>query len=113
MATASPFQLALWQSISRHLDITVSTESTAAQLADHVPLKSLITRRLEPEHRRVRIAAYWPTDSLDQSVGEIQLPETAWGRLERWMRQKTILHSAADGAKAKALLELLQIPDVA
>jgi transcriptional regulator with GAF, ATPase, and Fis domain len=113
MAIASPFQLALWQSISRHLDIAESTESTAALLADHVPLKSLITRRLDPEHRRVRIAAHWPTDSIDQSAGEIQLPEAAWGRLERWMRQKTVLHSAADGAKAKALLELLQIPDTA
>src|SRR6476620_5473826 len=113
MATASPFQLALWQSISRHLDIAESTESTAALLADHVPLTSLITRRLEPEHRRVRIAAHWPTDSMDQSAGEIQLPESAWGRLEHWMRHKTVLHSGADGAKAKVLLELLQIPDAA
>jgi hypothetical protein len=113
MAITSQFELALWQSISRHLDIAESTESTAALLADHVPLKSLITRRLEPEHRRVRIAAHWPSDSMNRSVAEIQVPEAAWGRLERWMRQKTVLHAAADGAKAKALLELLQIPDAA
>jgi hydrogenase-4 transcriptional activator len=113
MATPSPFQLALWQSISRHLDIAESTESTGELLADQVPLKSLITRRLEPEHRRVRIAAHWPTDSLDQSAAEIQLADATWGRLERWMRQKTALHRAADGAKAKAMLELLQIPDAA
>src|SRR6476661_10820407 len=111
MAIASPFQLALWQSISRHLDIAESTESTAALLAHLVPLQSLASRRLEPEHRRVRVAAHWPTDSEDQSAGEIQLPEAAWSRLERWMRQKAVLHSAADGAKAKSLIELLQISD--
>src|SRR6187401_3636628 len=109
MATASPFQLALWQSISRHLDVAESTESTAGLLAHDVPLQSLTTWRLEPEHRRVRLAAHWPADSGDQSTGEIQLPASAWDRLERWMRQKTVLHSAADGTKAKPLLELLQI----
>jgi transcriptional regulator with GAF, ATPase, and Fis domain len=111
MAIASPFQLALWQSISRHLDIAESTESTASLLAHHVPLQSLATRRLEPEHRRVRVVAHWAKDSEEQSAGEIQLPEAAWGRLERWMRQKAVLHSATDGTKAKALLELLQISD--
>jgi hydrogenase-4 transcriptional activator len=111
MATTSPFQLALWQSISRHLDIAESTESTADLLADHVPLYSLTTRRLEPEHRRVRVAAHWPADSADQSTGEIQLPDAAWAKLERWMRQKVVMHSSADGAKAKALIELLHVSD--
>src|SRR2546430_5226840 len=109
MPTASPFQLALWQSISRHLDIAESTESTASLLAQHVPLGSLTTWRFEPEHRRVSAVGHWPADSPEQSIGEIQLAEASWGRLERWMRQKTILHSAADGAKAKPLIELLQI----
>jgi hydrogenase-4 transcriptional activator len=111
MAAPSPFQFALWQSISRHLDIAESTESTAGLLADHVPLQSLTTWRLDQEHHRVRVVAHWPADSLEQSTAEIQLPEASWGRLERWMRQKAVLHSAADGAKAKALIELLQISD--
>src|SRR3954470_18309571 len=109
MAIASPFELALWQSISRHLDITESTESTASLLAHHLPLQSLTTRRLEPEHRRVRVVARWTADSENQSAGEIQLPDAAWGRLERWVRQKSALHSATDGTKAKALIELLQM----
>src|SRR4051794_13310469 len=113
MTIASTFQLALWQSVSRHLDIAESTESTGGLLADHMPLQSLTVRRLEPEHRRVRLVAKWPADPADQSAGEIQLPDAAWGRLERWMRQKAVLHSAADGAKAKSLIELLQISDAA
>src|SRR6188768_704631 len=111
MVTASPFQLALWQSVSRHLDIAESTESTAELLASHVPIHSLVTRRLEPEHRRVRIAAQWPQDLVIQSAGEIQLPESAWNRLERWVRQKAVTHLAAEGSKAESLLELLQLPD--
>ena len=80
MAIASAsFQLALWQSISRHLDIAESTESTAELLAEHVPLQSLTTRRLEPEHRRVRVVAHWPTNSADQSA---ERNSAARGRLE-------------------------------
>src|SRR5690349_20826770 len=105
MTLVSPYQLALWQSVSRHLDIAESTESTAELLANHVPLQLLVTRRLEPEHRRVRIAARWPADSADQSASEVQLPDAAWGKLERWLRQKTVLHLATDGAKAKSLIE--------
>src|SRR3954454_14278933 len=111
MPTASPFQLALWQNVSRHLDIAESTEWTAGLIAQHVPLQSLTTLRLDPEHRRVREVAHWSAHSTDQSIEEVHLPEASWGRLERWMRQKTILHSVADGAKAKSLLELLRIPD--
>ena len=50
MSATIPLQLALWQGISRHLDISESTESTAALLAEHLPLRSLVVRRLEPEH---------------------------------------------------------------
>jgi hydrogenase-4 transcriptional activator len=111
MPTASPFQLSLWKSISRHLDIAESTDSTADLLAEHVPLHSLTTLRLDPEHRRVRVAAHWPAGSPEQSSGEIQLPESSWSRLDRWMRQTTILHSTADVAKAKPLIDMLRIPD--
>lgn len=113
MATAPPFQLALWQSISRHLDIAESTESTAALLAHHVPLESLTTRRLEPEHRRVRVVAHWPADSGQSYAGEIQMPSPTWNKLERWARQKTVLHASADDTKTTPLLELLQISDAA
>jgi hydrogenase-4 transcriptional activator len=111
MPTASSFQLALWQNVSRHLDIAESTEWTGGLIAQHVPLQSLTTWRLELEHRRIRVVAHWSADSPEQSIEEVQLPEASWVRLERWMRQKTTLHSAAESAKAKPLLESLQIAD--
>jgi transcriptional regulator with GAF, ATPase, and Fis domain len=55
--------------------------------------------------------AHWPADPPEPSFSEIQLPEATWALLERWMRQKTILHSATQGAKAKPVLDLLRIPD--
>jgi hydrogenase-4 transcriptional activator len=113
MPVASSLELTLWQSISRHLDIAESTESTALLLAEHGKLRSLTTWRLEPEYRRVRIVAHWPADSTDPSTVERQLPEAAWQRLDRWVRQKAVLHSAADGTKASSLMELLQISDAA
>jgi hydrogenase-4 transcriptional activator len=76
-----------------------------------VPLQSLTTWRLEPEHRRARVVAHWPADSPVQSTGESQFVAASWARLERWMRQKVVLHSAADGAKAKSLIAVLQLHD--
>jgi transcriptional regulator with GAF, ATPase, and Fis domain len=111
MQSASSYQLALWQSISRHLDIAGSTEYTARLLATNAPLRSLSTHRLEPEHHRVRLVAQWPADGTSNVVGELQLPKADWERLERWARQKTVLHSAADDAKAKSLLAALELDD--
>src|SRR3954463_12098945 len=109
MSQSSSFALALWQSISRHLDIAESTESTAALLAQYAPLTSLTTRRLEPEHRRVRVVAHWPADTGEAAPRELHLPETAWNRLERSLRQPGVLQTAADGAKAKSVADLLKI----
>src|SRR5437870_3536256 len=109
MAATTTFSVALWQSVSRHLDIAESTESTAKLVAEHVPLKSLTARRVEQEHRRVRVVANWPENPDDLASGEIQLPEAAWNRLERWRRQNGTMHTAADESKAKPLLDLLQV----
>jgi transcriptional regulator with GAF, ATPase, and Fis domain len=111
MPPISAFQLAVWQSVSRHLDITESTESAASLLAQTVPLKSLATHRLEPDHRRVRLAASSPANSRDSATGEFQLPEAAWNRLERWMRQKECLHRSENGEKANAIFELMRLPE--
>ncbi len=113
MVIPPSFELALWQSISRHLDIAESTESTAGLLAQHVPLQSLTTRRLEPEHRRVRVVAHWPAGTAENASGELQLPVAAWNRLERLLRQSGILHATADGAKAKAVSDLLELTETA
>jgi hydrogenase-4 transcriptional activator len=113
MSAAIPLRLALWQKVSRHLDIGESTESTAELLVQHAPLKSLTTRRIESEHRRARVVAHWPVKGRQAAAGEIQLPEGAWNRLERWIRQNAILHATADRAKAKQLFDLLQISETA
>jgi transcriptional regulator with GAF, ATPase, and Fis domain len=111
MSSAPSYQLALWQSISRHLDIAESNEYTARLLAKHVPLQSLSTHRLESEHHRIRLVAHWPTDANLDSAGELQLSKASWERLERWTRQNATLHSAADGAKGKSVLDALQLTD--
>src|SRR5262245_34063050 len=84
MAT-SAFRHALWQSVSRHLDIGESTESTASLLAEHAALGALLTQRLDTDHRRVRVVAAWPANANDKAASEIQLAESDWNRLERWM----------------------------
>ena len=43
------------------------------------------------------------------SADEIQLPEAAWRRLDRWMRQRKPLHKASDGDKAASIVELLHL----
>ncbi len=113
MAQADSLQLALWQSVSRHLDIAESTESTANLLAEHLPLESLSTRRLDFDHHRVRVVANWAANAADHATNESVLTETAWNRLERWTRQATMLHAAMDAAKGKNIFDFLQLSDIA
>jgi transcriptional regulator with GAF, ATPase, and Fis domain len=110
MSTLSEFQLGIWQSISRHLDVAESTDSTAALLAQHVPIKSLTTLRAEAEHRRVRLAAGWPANSAE-GFGELRLTDAGWNRLDRWMRPKAVFHKTAEGAPSKSVLELLHLSE--
>jgi hydrogenase-4 transcriptional activator len=106
MPANQQLQLALWQSVSRHMDIAESTESTAMLLADHMPLRVLKILRLEAEHHRVWTAAGWPANS-ENEANEVHLPEAAWRRLDRWLRQRNPLHKTSDGDKAASILELL------
>lgn len=107
-AITNSLPVALWQTVSRHLEISESTESTAALLAEHMPLRSLVVRRIESEHLRSRIIASWPAKPAGDSAGEIQLPNAAWRQLDRWLRQRKPLHKAADAAHGAAILKLLQ-----
>ena len=113
MPTLLPFRLALWQSVSRHLDISESTESTASLLAQYASLTSLTVRRIESDNRRMRIVAHWPEIKGDHTTGEIQLPNSSWGRLDRWLRQNAILQTSAGGPKVRAIVDLLQLSGIA
>jgi hydrogenase-4 transcriptional activator len=100
-------QLAVWQSISRHLEVSESTNSTATLLASHVPLNALILHRVDAEHRRLRVIASGPESSGNETLNELQLSESAWRRLERWMRQQTALHRTDDLEKADSIFGIL------
>src|SRR3954454_16342480 len=92
MSSIHAFQLALWQSISRHLEVTESTTSTAELLATQVPLATLVVHRIDAEHRRVRVVASGPGNAVNESTNELQLADASWRKLDRWMKQQTALH---------------------
>jgi transcriptional regulator with GAF, ATPase, and Fis domain len=104
-----PLRLALWQSVSRHLDIAESIDSTAELLAKHVPLESLTICRLDAEHRRVQVIANWPTGSVRKSFNDLQLSDSDWRRLDRWHRQRTAIHQADDADKLRSLCGMMQL----
>jgi transcriptional regulator with GAF, ATPase, and Fis domain len=103
----STLQLALWQSVSRHLDIGESTDSTAALLAERIPLQTLVIRRLDAEHHRLRVIARSPEDSATDVTDEIQLSDSNWRRLERWINQGVALHHLSEREQAEAILQLI------
>jgi transcriptional regulator with GAF, ATPase, and Fis domain len=107
-AGLAPLQLALWQSVSRHLDIGESAEAAASLLSKHLPIESLAVRRLDAEHHRVRIVAGWPSAAKHVGPSEFQLADADWRRLDRWWRQRTTFHKATGSRKATAICDLLQ-----
>ena len=62
MPVHQSLQLALWQSVCRHLDIAESTESTAVLLTEHTPLAGLRILTVDSEHHRVLQTAAWPAN---------------------------------------------------
>src|SRR3954470_21954345 len=107
MPAVQNFQLAVWQSISRHLEVSESTSIAATLLARHVPLHAIVVHRVDAEHRRVRVIASGPESSDAETLNELQLSESTWRRLDRWMRQQTALHRAGDPEKADAIFSIL------
>lgn len=107
MSSIQNLQLAVWQSISRHLEVSESTNLTSALLAKHVPISALIVHRVESEQRRVRVIANGPESYNAEPLNELQLSEPAWRRLDRWMRQETALHRTDDIEKADSIFDIL------
>jgi hydrogenase-4 transcriptional activator len=107
MPSFQHFQLALWQSVSRHLEVSESTSSTAKLLAEPVPLAALIIHRVESDHRRIRVAASGPGNAVNEAASELQLAKAPWRRLDRWMKQRTPLHKAAHFEAAESIINSL------
>lgn len=110
LVSERPFlQLALWQSVSRHLDISESTVAAADLLAEHLPLQTLAVHKLDADHHRVHTIGFWSAGHGKAAAREIQLADAAWRKLDRWHRLRSALHSATDADKAVSIGELLQL----
>ncbi|MEX2316105.1 MAG: sigma 54-interacting transcriptional regulator [Pirellulales bacterium] len=109
-ATSESLLLPVWQQVCRHLEISESAQAIATLLGEYLPLHSLVLRRLEPEHRRVRTVANSVTRPVDNVPGDVHLSAADWKRLERWARQRRAVHKAADPRQAESILGLLEQP---
>src|SRR5690348_8060571 len=91
--------VAVWQDVSRHLEIGESTATAADLLSKHLPLQSLMVRRADPDQRRLRIVSAWPALSQDIGTGVSEISLADWRRVQRWLRQGKPLYSAVAGKK--------------
>jgi transcriptional regulator with GAF, ATPase, and Fis domain len=107
MPTLDVLLLPVWQEVCRHMELSELADSIAALLREHIPLESLAVRRLEPEHRRVRIIANSSAAVAAAEPGDVHLSDSNWKRLDRWIRGRKFLHSAAERRQVQTLLKLL------
>jgi transcriptional regulator with GAF, ATPase, and Fis domain len=107
MAGTDQLLLAIWQCVSRHLEIVESTHSTADLLAGHVPLKMLAICRLEEEQHQIRTAAHWPRVEGGAELSILQLSETDVRQLKRMTRQPAVVRKGDNGKDVQILLNLL------
>src|SRR5262245_14170748 len=110
MPTLDILLLPVWQEVCRHLELSDLADSIGDLLREHVPLKSLVFRRLEPEHCRVRIIATSSDEPAAAEPGDVHLPDPDWKRLERWVRGRTPVHLATERRPTLSVLELLDQP---
>src|SRR5688572_9739499 len=109
MAQNDGLMLAVWQDVSRHLEISESTETLATLLGESLPLHSLIVCRLDAHHRTLHSAAYWPAEMPSAVATNGELPLSDWRRLERWHKLGAALHAAAERKTAIDLAESIRL----
>jgi transcriptional regulator with GAF, ATPase, and Fis domain len=102
MPILSQLLLAIWQEVSRHLEINESTGAAAELLCKHAPLECLVVRNIEREHRSAPVIAQWPNDPVDDESPTFS--ESEWRQLERWARQNQLTYVPANEASAGAVL---------
>lgn len=110
MPTLDVLLLPVWQEVCRHLELGDLADSIGELLREHVPLKSLVFRRLESDHCRVRIIATSSAGIEGAPPGDVHLPDANWKRLERWVRGRHPVHLAAERRPTLSVLELLEQP---
>jgi transcriptional regulator with GAF, ATPase, and Fis domain len=101
--------LAVWQDVSRHLEVGESTQTLAELLRKHMPLRSLSVCRLDRDQRSVREVAHCPADAKTHLDSDEALSRAEWRRLERWMQQGDALHKSIDGEKAAELFDRIRL----
>jgi hydrogenase-4 transcriptional activator len=108
MSLQAQLELRIWQSVSRHSEIGESIEAVGKCLLEQLPLRSLSVCRLDSEQHHARGIAVWPANSSDRLASELHLSDSDWRRLDRWVRQSTVMHKADETKKAESLLSILQ-----
>ncbi|MGA2254034.1 MAG: sigma 54-interacting transcriptional regulator [Thermoguttaceae bacterium] len=85
--------LDVWREACRHIEITHSTGAIAGFLVPHVPIQSVIVRRIDPQRHYVETVAVGPLP-LDQDVCDAR-NECQPGQMEailNWCRTGEVLH---------------------
>jgi hydrogenase-4 transcriptional activator len=107
MVASDPLMLAVWQDVSRHLEIGESTATLAELLRKEVPLGRLSVCRVDAERRSVQTVANWPALTRNFSRSITELSQSDWRRLDRSVRQKALLRRSSNDGSGEKLLALL------
>jgi transcriptional regulator with GAF, ATPase, and Fis domain len=105
MVAKEQLLLAAWREVSRHLEIIESAGLLAQLMERHMPLASLLVRRLDVDHRSVLTVASWPEGSGTPIEAEVFDTDSEWRRFERWARRGEIAQIAANGKKSNSFWE--------
>jgi hydrogenase-4 transcriptional activator len=112
MATSASLDslvLAVWQDVSRHLEIGESTETLAELLSKQMPLGTLVVCRLDEDHRTVVAVADWPAEVESLLTSDAALSRPDWRRFERLAKQGAVLHKLVHKENAVDHLELTRL----
>ena len=105
MVAKDQLLLVAWQEVSRHLEVVESAGLLAQLMERHMPLESLLVRRLDAEHRSVSTVARWPEESETTVDADVFDTDAEWRRLDRWARRGEIVQAAESGKKLDSVLQ--------
>lgn len=112
MNNTDALMLAVWQDVSRHLEIGESTATLADLLLDHLPLHMLAVCRCDAQHLTVRAVAASGSTHSEMPQLEATLSRAEWRRLQRWMQVDAVSTAHGEANQFRGLLEALGLlPD--
>lgn len=99
--------LEVWREACRHIQIDQSTETIGRIVARHLPIRSVLVRRIDSERCAVETVGFGDSDELDKALPRHECTQKELKGLEGWCRRGQVEHIKREASIPATLRPIL------